>query len=177
MAHWNSRGLRGSTLEELINLTNEGYRQKGLALIQKLPTSIIPVEQNRAERIITMAYWGEKSTVDYMGVVQGYPVCFDAKETARKNLPFDNLHEHQIDFMRDFQAQQGIAFLLVYFKFAHEYFYLPFDLLDEYWRGAKTGGRKSIPYEAIDASYKLRQHGAFYIHYLEGLQAYLDSRK
>ena len=35
MATWNSRGLRGSTLEDLVNRTNEQYREKGLALIQK----------------------------------------------------------------------------------------------------------------------------------------------
>ena len=28
MATWNSRGLRGSTLEDMINHTNEYYRQK-----------------------------------------------------------------------------------------------------------------------------------------------------
>ncbi len=33
MATWNSRGLRGSTLEELINRTNERYSEMGLALI------------------------------------------------------------------------------------------------------------------------------------------------
>ncbi|MFR6333963.1 MAG: Holliday junction resolvase RecU [Eisenbergiella sp.] len=32
----NTRGLRGSTLEDLINHTNDGYREKGLALIQKI---------------------------------------------------------------------------------------------------------------------------------------------
>lgn len=42
MATWNSRGLRGSTLEELINRSNEQYREKGLALIQKVPTPITP---------------------------------------------------------------------------------------------------------------------------------------
>ena len=34
MATWNSRGLRGSLLEELINRTNEKYREQHLALIQ-----------------------------------------------------------------------------------------------------------------------------------------------
>ena len=34
MATWNSRGLRGSTLEEFINRTNEKYLENGLALIQ-----------------------------------------------------------------------------------------------------------------------------------------------
>ena len=29
MGTWKTRGLRGSTLEELINRTNESYREKG----------------------------------------------------------------------------------------------------------------------------------------------------
>ena len=44
MGTWNSRGLRGSTLEEMINRTNEKYREKGLALIQKVPTPITPIK-------------------------------------------------------------------------------------------------------------------------------------
>ncbi len=31
----NSRGLRGSSLEEMINYTNEYYREKKLAVVQK----------------------------------------------------------------------------------------------------------------------------------------------
>lgn len=31
MPTWNSRGLRGSTLEELVNLTNELYTEKKLS--------------------------------------------------------------------------------------------------------------------------------------------------
>ena len=37
MATWGSRGLRGSTLEEFINHTNERYMEMGLALVQKIP--------------------------------------------------------------------------------------------------------------------------------------------
>ena len=43
MATWNSRGLRGSTLEEMVNRTNEWYLDKGLALMQKIPTPITPI--------------------------------------------------------------------------------------------------------------------------------------
>ena len=43
MATWNSRGLRGSTLEDMINKTNEKNRENGLALIQKIPTPITPI--------------------------------------------------------------------------------------------------------------------------------------
>ena len=98
MGYWNTRGLRGSALEDLINFTNEFYRQKGLALFQKIPTPITPVEVNNKKRTITLAYFGQQSTVDYMGVVQGIPVCFDAKETSLKSLPIQNIHPHQIQF-------------------------------------------------------------------------------
>ena len=37
MSYWASRGLRGSAFEEVLNMTNEQYRNEGLALIQKIP--------------------------------------------------------------------------------------------------------------------------------------------
>lgn len=82
MATWNTRGLRGSTLEDMVNRTNEKYAEAGLALIQKIPTPITPVKMDKESRQITLAFFEQKSTVDYIGVVQGIPVCFDAKECA-----------------------------------------------------------------------------------------------
>ena len=82
MSTWNSRGLRGSTLEDMINRTNERYLESGLALIQKIPTPITPINIDKNTRHITLAYFDQKSTVDYIGAVQGIPVCFDAKECA-----------------------------------------------------------------------------------------------
>lgn len=70
MATWNSRGLRGSTLEDMINKTNEKYRENGLALIQKIPTPITPIKMEPETRHITLAYFEQKSTVDYIGAVQ-----------------------------------------------------------------------------------------------------------
>ena len=57
MATWNSRGLRGSTLEDLINRTNEKYREQGLALIQKVPTPITPIKIDKEHRHSTRAYF------------------------------------------------------------------------------------------------------------------------
>ena len=108
MATWNSRGLRGSTLEDLINRTIEQYREKGLALIQKVPTPITPINIDKESRHITLAYFEKKSTVDYIGAVQGIPVCFDAKECAVDSFPLANVHEHQVTFMEDFEKQGGI---------------------------------------------------------------------
>ena len=105
MGTWKTRGLRGSTLEELINRTNESYREKGLALIQKIPTPITPIEIDKASRHITLAYFDMKSTVDYIGAVQGIPVCFDAKECAVRTFPLQNIHPHQIAFMRELKSR------------------------------------------------------------------------
>ena len=113
MATWSSRGLRGSTLEDLINRTNEKYLESGLALIQKIPTPITPINIDKATRHITLAYFDQKSTVDYIGVVQGIPVCFDAKECATDTFSLQNIHAHQVDFMRKFEKQGGIAFLII----------------------------------------------------------------
>ena len=102
MGTWNSRGLRGSTLEEMVNHTNERLRDKGLALIQKIPTPITPVKIDKEHRHITLAYFEKQSTVDYIGAVQGIPVCFDAKECVADTFPLQNIHEHQVKLMEDF---------------------------------------------------------------------------
>ena len=116
MPSWNSRGLRGSTLEELINLTNEKYLSNHLALIQKIPTPIKPIKIDSEKRHITLAYFEQKSTVDYIGVVQGIPVCFDAKECKTERFPLHNIHEHQVEFMKEFEHHNGVAFILIYFE-------------------------------------------------------------
>lgn len=174
MAHWNSRGLRGSSLEENINFTNEKYRQKGLALLQKVPTPITPVRIDPQSKTITLAYFEKQSTVDYIGVAQGVPICFDAKETAQKHLPLQNIHQHQMDFMEEFRLQKGLSFLLVHFTTVDEYFLLPFEVLKKYWAAAKGGGRKSIPYDCFDPKYKLLKTGNGILHYLEGVSLYLE---
>ena len=71
MGTWNTRGLRGSTLEDFINRSNDSYREKKLALIQKVPTPITPISIDKESRHITLAYFDQKSTVDYIGAVQG----------------------------------------------------------------------------------------------------------
>ena len=176
MATWNSRGLRGSTLEELINVTNERYAEAGLALIQKIPTPIKPIQIDKESRHITLAYFDQKSTVDYIGAVQGIPVCFDAKESAVTTFPLQNIHEHQITFMEAFERQGGIAFILLDFTALQEVYYVPFRDILRWWNRGKNGGRKSFTYEELDQSYQVTVKNGTLIHYLEMLQKDLESR-
>ena len=78
MGTWTSRGLRGSALEDYINHTNEQYRNRGLALIQKIPTPITPVKIDKEQRHITLAYFDQRSTVDYICLLYTSPSPRDA---------------------------------------------------------------------------------------------------
>lgn len=177
MPSWNSRGLRGSTLEELINLTNEKYRNHKLALVQKIPTPIKPISIDKNTRHITLAYFEQKSTVDYIGTVQGIPICFDAKECAGTTFPLSNIHEHQIQFMKEFEQQQGVSFLLLYFASKDTFYYLTFAKLEEFWKRSKNGGRKSFKYDELNPKYQISPYNGVTVHYLEMISMDLEERE
>ena len=177
MPTWNSRGLRGSTLEDLVNRTNEKYLQNNLALIQKIPTPITPINIDKDTRHITLAYFDQKSTVDYIGVVQGVPVCFDAKECHTDTFPLANIHEHQVEFMRNFEKQDGVAFILISFTHRNEFYYLRFEELYKFWNSKLEGGIKSFKYEELDPNFFLTETPGVFIPYLEALQKDLETRE
>ncbi len=177
MATWNSRGLRGSTLEEMINRTNEKYREKNLALIQKIPTPITPMKIDQEHRHITLAYFEQKSTVDYIGVIQGLPVCFDAKESAQMTFALQNIHSHQVEFMQAFEKQEGIAFFLIYYTAENIYYYLPFRNFLPFWERAQSGGRKSFRFDELDKTYILPQKQGVLVPYLEMINKDLSERE
>lgn len=176
MATWNSRGLRGSTLEDLINRTNEKYLENGLALIQKIPTPITPINIDKASHHITLAYFEQKSTVDYIGAVQGIPVCFDAKECAVNTFSLQNIHEHQVNFMREFEKQGGISFFIIYYSHKNLFYYLTLKQLLIFWNRAKEGGRKSFRFDELDLGYVIPKKQGILVPYLDMLKQDLEQR-
>jgi len=177
MATWNSRGLRGSVLEEFINRTNEKYLDNGLALIQKIPTPITPIKIDPKHKHITLAYFEQKSTVDYIGVVQGLPVCFDAKESAQDTFSLQNIHEHQVKFMKNFEKQKGIAFFLLYYSHKEQFYYLRLSELLTFWERAQNGGRKSFRLDELSSKYFFSSKAGVFVPYLDMLQKDLLERK
>lgn len=177
MATWSSRGLRGSTLEEFINHTNDRYTELGLALIQKIPTPITPVKIDQESRHITLAYFDKISTVDYIGAVQGIPVCFDAKECRVDTFPLQNIHEHQMDFMDKFEKQGGISFLLIYYSTRDELYYMRYKQIRKFWERGKNGGRKSFRYEELEPGWFMKLKQEYFVPYLDLIQKDLDCRE
>ena len=176
MGTWKSRGLRGSALEEYINFTNEKYKEQGLALVQKIPTPITPVRMNHETRQITLAYFDKDSTVDYIGVCQGIPICFDAKECSKESFPLQNIHEHQLDFMRHFEKQNGISFLIIYFTSIEKCYYMTLRELEQFVERAEHG-KKSFHISELNDAFWIPAKAGVLIHYLESLNEDLNNRR
>ncbi|MDY6334030.1 MAG: Holliday junction resolvase RecU [Lachnospiraceae bacterium] len=177
MPTWNSRGLRGSMLEEMINRTNEKYREQHLALIQKIPTPITPIRMDKENHQITLAYFDQKSTVDYIGAVQGIPVCFDAKESATPTFSLQNIHPHQVAFMEEFERQDGIAFFLICYTSQDMLYYLPLREFLPFWERAQKGGRKSFRQDELDMTWVLPKKQGVLVPYLEMINKDLLERE
>ena len=154
MATWSSRGLRGSTLEEFINHTNERYTEMGLALIQKIPTPITPVRMDQQSRHITL----------------------DAKECKADTFPLQNVHEHQIDFMDKFERQGGISFLLIYYTEREELYYMRYRQIRKFWDRACQGGRKSVRIEELEPDWFFGLKQGYFVLYLDMIQKDLELR-
>ena len=176
MTVWRSRGLRGSDLEDLIHYTLEYYRDQGLARIDKIATPVKVIDID-GQGMITKAFFEKKSTVDFMGIIQGVGVAFDAKETNLKSLPLSNIHEHQLEFMDDISKQSGLAFLIVHFKFCDEFYLLPFETIMEHVNASRKGARKSIAYAELDPALKIERVKGNVLNFLPALNVYLNYKK
>lgn len=140
---------RGKSLEDDLDETNKYYICNGIANVHKkpVPIQIVKVEYpKRSAAVIKEAYFRTPSTTDYNGVWDGKYIDFEAKETESKtSFPLKNIHEHQVQHMRNVTAQRGIAFFIVRFSSLQRDFIVPFAVIDRAWDMMHAGGRKSIP--------------------------------
>ena len=104
MATWNSRGLRGSTLEDMINRTNEQYMEQGLALIQKIPTPITPINIDKESLIM-------EHNLSYKPIYE----LFQAKDND--NLIFTNYYNREnVEKVVIFQSRKDYCYNNLYQK-------------------------------------------------------------
>jgi recombination protein U len=176
MSTWNSRGLRGSTLEDMINYTNEYYREKSLALVQKIPTPIKPIKIDKDSSQISLAYFEKDSTVDYIGAVQGIPICFDAKECAVDTFSLQNIHEHQYNFMKEFEDQKGVSFIIIFFTHRNKFYYMRFSELKTFVERVNEGHAKNFKYDELNPDFFIGSRNGALVHYLELLDKDLQLR-
>lgn len=161
------RGVHaGARFQNAIDITLAAYEQQGRAVITRkavpgkflggasqasrglaLSTSVAALNPSFAN----MGGKGRptfvpeaKAEPDYGGVVAptGRAIFFDAKSTKRTQLDFDNLHSHQVEFLRRAMQAGALAGFLVEFSAVGEVYALPIAILLEY---AAVTARKSLP--------------------------------
>ena len=139
-------GNLGMGLENDLNETNKYYLNNDIAVIHKKPTyiTINKVDyKSRKDAKITEAYFKTPSTTDYNGIYKGKYIDFEAKETKNKNyFPLNNIHQHQINHLRQICKHGGIGFLIVRFTTNNQTFLLKAEDLFNF---LKISTRKSIP--------------------------------
>jgi len=78
--------------------------------------------------------------------------------------------------MRDFEKQQGIAFLILYFSHRDEIYYMPFWQVEQFWERGQNGGIKHFKYSELFPQWFLKRSGNILVPFLEGIQMDLDER-
>ena len=138
---------RGMVLENDINVTNEYYIEKGIALIYKKPTPIKITKVNYDKSKITEAFFESPSTLDYNGLYKEKYIEFDAKETQSKtSFALANIHNHQLEHIKKVYKLNGVVFLIIRFVLLNEtYILMGRDFLEF----IDNNNRKSIPYSYI----------------------------
>ena len=164
-----SAANRGMSLEEDINLSNEYYRDMGIALIHKRPTpiNIVKVDYTHNARI-TDAYFEKQSTTDYNGVYKGKYIDFEAKNTkSTTSFPLSNISDHQIVHLKNVLKHGGIAFFIISFQVKDEIYLLDASFVIEFY---EHGERKSIPYSVVkEKGVLIKQDYTPRLHYIDAV--------
>ena len=109
-------------------------------------------------------------------MIQGIPVCFDAKECQEKTFALQNVHPHQVAFMQEFEAQDGRAFFLISYTSEGFYYYMPLRHFLPFWERAQAGGRKSFRLDELDMNWVLPTKKGVLVPYLEMINRDLSER-
>lgn len=123
---------KGKGFELEVEMANEQYRRKGIALIQKISTPWVVLRRGKQ---IVSAFPEGKSTLDFRGTVSpGTSISFDCKETIEeKGLPLKNILDHQIEYMRAALKVGEVSFILCYMAALDKRYFIPGNIVIGSW--------------------------------------------
>lgn len=166
-------GKRGQAFENLIDYTNQVYKNKGIALINKRPTPMKIIGQTRGKQHLCV--FDKKSTVDYDGIYRGKPIVFEAKSTGLKRVPLDIIADHQIEYLDQADNQGAISFLIVEIRPMQDVYIVSNAMLQKYVKDAQNGGRKSISIDDLEIYAELvEQGGGVPLNYLSVVDKFIE---
>lgn len=133
---------RGRSFEAAIEAINEEYRLEGLASIEKIPTEWKVLGWDPRTKKAKTVFPCRKAGVDFQGAIRGgQAIFFDAKETkVATRFPFDNVHDHQLAYLREKSALGAITFLLVHLEPLERCFLVDVEAIER----AQAAGKASL---------------------------------
>lgn len=161
---------KGKLFEEEIILSNNTYRARGIALIQKIST---PWNVVRSGNRIISAFPEGKSTLDFRGTVSGgLSISFDCKESENiAGLPLKHIQPHQIEYIRNALAVGEISFLLCFIKLLNQRFLIPGQTVLDYWdEWQKNKGRRGFNVIFREDMREVFSRNGIVLDYLQGLK-------
>ncbi|MDX9741983.1 MAG: Holliday junction resolvase RecU, partial [Gammaproteobacteria bacterium] len=139
---------RGKWLERIVEHVCLTAIERGEAVIvkQETPYALPRVGVDGLRCLVR-----KRSTVDYIGVVGGIPIAFDAKSENVPRLPIRNVKKHQVDFLAAFARARGLACLLVAFG-RHDVYLADIRWWIHQCAAAAAAGRKSVSADVFAAA-------------------------
>lgn len=161
---------KGQAFEEEVILTNEIYRRKGTALIQKIST---PWTVIRKGKQIVNAFPNGKSTLDFRGTIYGgFSISFDCKESENeKGLPLSHIQEHQIEYIRDAIDIGEVSFILCLMKKQNKRYLISGKTVLQYWdHWQKNKGKRNVNFIPVEVMKEVKSREGIILDYLNGLE-------
>lgn len=161
---------KGMLFEEEIIKANEGYKNRGLALIQKIST---PWQVVRKGKKIISAFPVEKSTLDFRETIKPeISISFDCKESEdEKGLPLKYIEDHQIEYIRNALEIGETSFILCYMKKYDKRVLIPGSIVLDYWdRWKANKGKRGFNYIPMDIMKEVKSRNGIVLDYIEGLK-------
>lgn len=188
----NSHANRGQPFEELVKFANDRYRHYNVAVITKQATQFIPI-RNAAGKIVSCKV-EEKATVDFQGRYRNIPIAIEAKHTSISSIRFDEVKEHQADFMDDYCKEPGTIGLVIVSFGLKRFFVIPWV----FWQAAynarvRPGASRTTPVtvsaygvtwnvppknsvrvDELEPSWEIPNYNSTYgLHYLQQAEKYI----
>ena len=153
----------GSFFEKMIEASCADYRRKGIAVIEKTPEPMKPVQNAGGGKFV--AYFEKMAQPDFKGVLQGgRAIAFEAKHTDKDFIGYERVSTEQSKRLTDYENAGAICFVLVSIQMKR-FFMVPWMI----WSSMKEiYGRKHMK-EADLEFFEVKLKGGF-LHFLEEVE-------
>lgn len=120
----------GKAFEELIDLSCLGYRNRGIACIEKTPEPVKILTKVGQDGTFKACY-EKRAQPDYKGVLNnGCAVVFEAKHTDKDRIEKSAVKEWQADALEEYARMGALTFVLVSFGFT-DFYAVPWRVWDK----------------------------------------------